>query len=242
MAFLVVEPRVAGKGEEAANGGEDAGAGVFASVRHFLAAMKAFFGNRRIVAVSAANAVSGALGESCYQFSAAFFSALWPVWAIGFSKTISSVGAAVSFRASGRAIDRFGAFPVLVASRAYGRVVGIAASLFPGPWSPVITSTSSLFFGTGVVASETLMQREYSDGQRATMGSIGSMLENTLFAIAAPLLGWFADRIGVVQAYLWVQVAMIPSVIALWFEHRRRNGEAGARRAGESGSGDMGGA
>jgi len=220
MAFLVVEPRIGesnGSKESDARGADDA----FSSLKHFLTAARAFFGNRRLVAVASANAVSNALGESAYQFSAAFFASLWPVWAIGFSKTISSVGAAASYRLSGKAIDRFGAFPVLLASRAYGRAAGIVASVFPGPWSPIVSSSSSLFFGTGMVASETIMQAEYTDGQRATMGSIGSMIEGLLFAAVSPLLGLLADGVGVVRAFLWVQIAMIPSVIALWIEHRR---------------------
>jgi MFS family permease len=218
LSFAVIEPELGkpkGAGEE-----------VFSSMRHFLLAMKAFFGNRRLVAVGIANSVSNALGESAYQFSAAFFASLWPIWAIGFSKTLSSVGAAVSYRISGRAIDRFGAFPVLIASRAYGRVAGIAASAFPGPWSPVVSSSSSLFFGSAMVASETIMQREYTDGQRATMGSIGSILEGIAFAAASPLLGVLADRIGAVNAFFWIQIAMIPTVVALWLEHRRPRAKA----------------
>jgi MFS family permease len=214
VAFRIAEPARSAGAREKSPGFREAG-------RHFLDSIKLFFSNRRLVAVSSANALSGALGETGFQFSAAFIGALWPVWAIGLSKTLSNAGAALSFRLSGKIIDRFGAFPVLIASRAVGRAVEITASLLPGPASPLLLSSTSLLFGTSVVSAESIVQKEFSDEQRATMGSIGSMMESLLFVAASPLLGLLADGIGPVKAYLWTQVLMIAPAIALWVEMRR---------------------
>ncbi len=219
LSFLIVEPGPI----KDADAKKDAERGLAGSFRHLIGAAKAFFSKKRIVVVASAGAVSGALGESAYQFSSAFFAVLWPAWALGFSKLLSSLGAALSFRLSGRAIDRFGEFPVLIVSRSYGRIVGTIAALFPGPHSPLLMASSSLFFGTGVIANETILQKEFSDSQRATMGSIGAMLESVMFAVAAPLLGFMADRVGPIKAYLLVQLAMIPVVLIIWLEFRRRD-------------------
>jgi len=197
--------------------------------RLFAEAVRRFFGNRRILAVGGANMVSNALGEACYQFSSAFIATLWPVWAIGIARTLSNFGAAVSFKLSGRLIDRFKELPLLVAARLYGRVAhGIAVAL-PTVASPVIISSSSLFFGVSVVAGENVLQKEFSDGERATMGSIGAMGESILIAAFAPLLGLLADAVGAAMALLAAQVLMLAPIAVLAAEVRR-GGRTGARR------------
>jgi MFS family permease len=213
---------------------EERGPGPF---RLFRTAVRRFFGNRRILMVGGANMVSNALGEACFQFSSAFIATLWPVWAIGISRTLSNFGAAASFKLSGRLIDRFKELPLLIASRLYGRVTHIAATVFPSVASPVIMASSSLFFGVSVVAGENVLQKEFSDAERATMGSIGSMGESLLMAAFAPLLGCVADAVGAAMALLAAQIVMLGPIVVLALEGRRtrKGGEAKGRRGARGG-------
>jgi MFS family permease len=197
-------------------------------VRLFVRAVRRFFSNRRIVAVGGANMVSDAVGEACYQFSSAFVATLWPVWAIGIARTLSNFGAAVSFKVSGKLIDRFKELPLLIAARLYGRVAHIAAVVLPTPASPVIISSSSLFFGVSVVSGESVLQKEFSDDERATMGSIGSMGGSLLMAAFAPLLGLLADAVGPAKALLCAQLFMLAPLGVLWRE-ASRGGRAAPR-------------
>ncbi len=190
-------------------------------------ALRGFFGNQRIVRVGGANMLSNALGEACYQFSSAFVATLWPVWAIGISRTLSNLGAAVSFRIAGRLIDRFRELPLLIAARLYGRVSAVVATVFPSVVSPVLFSSSSVFFGVSVVSAETLLQKEFSDGERATMGSLGSLGESVLAAIFAPLLGLAADAAGPATALLCAQALMIVPIAILVAEAARSRRRAG---------------
>jgi MFS family permease len=188
-------------------------------------ALRRFFRNRRIVVVGGANMLSNAVGEACYQFSSAFVALLWPVWAIGISRSFSNLGAAVSFRIAGRLIDRFRELPLLIAARLYGRISTIVATVFPSVASPVIISSSSLFFGVSVVSAENILQSEFSDGERATMGSIGSMGESVLAALFAPLLGLVADAAGPAIALLSAQLIMLVPIAILTAElarHRKK--------------------
>jgi sugar phosphate permease len=91
----------------------------------------------------------------------------------------------------------------------------------------VILSSSSVFFGVSVVSSENLLQKEFSDGERATMGSIGSMGESVLGAIFAPLLGLVADAAGPAIALLAAQGVMLVPVAILVAEAARGRGRAG---------------
>jgi len=209
LSLLVREPRAASGRRE----GDP--------VRLFREAVRRFFGNRRILVVGGANMVSYAVSESCFQFSGAFIATLWPVWAIGISQVLSNLGAALSFRLSGRLIDRFRELPLLIASRLYGRVTHILATAMPSPASPVIMASSSLFFGVSTVSAENLLQKEFSDGERATMGSIGSMGGAVLMALYAPLLGLLADASGPGTAILCSQLLLLAPIAVLAREAAR---------------------
>jgi len=184
-------------------------------------AVRRFFGNPRIAAVGGAIMLSSAVGEACYQFSSAFIASLWPIWAIGVSRTLSNLGAAVSFRIAGRPIDRFRELRLLIAARLYGWFPYVVALVFPSVASPVIMSSSSLLFGVSVVSGESLLQKEFSDEQRATMGSVGSMGESFRMALFAPILGLVADAARPAMALLAAQLLMSVSIAILMLELAR---------------------
>jgi predicted MFS family arabinose efflux permease len=71
-------------------------------------------------------------------------------------------------------------------------------------------TTSSLFFGTGTVAQSSLLQKEFTHEQRATMGSLNSLASNLLFGVMAIILGFVADKIGPAKALLLTTIAGIP--------------------------------
>jgi MFS family permease len=194
-------------------------------------ALRRFFRNPRIVRIGGANMLSNAVGEACFQFSGAFIASLWPVWAIGISRTLSNLGAFASFRFAGRLIDRYRELPLLIAARLYGWVSTIVATVFPSVVSPVILSSSSVFFGVSIVSSENILQKEYADSERATMGSVASMGEGVLTALFAPLLGLAADAAGPAIALLAAQGLMLVPVAILVAEAARSRRLAGQPRS-----------
>ena len=67
-----------------------------------------------------------------------------------------------------------------------------------------------------MVARDTLMQRSFTDRQRATMGSLISLGGNLLYAVVVFALGWFADRIGPQYALLAAELTTISVVLLYW--------------------------
>ncbi len=196
----------------------------------FAAALKAFARNRRLRAVASASILADSLGEACYQFNQAFVASLWPTWAIGASRALSSAGAALGFRLAGRAIDRFGELPVMIAARLGGRALHALALAFPWIGSPVIMASSSLLFGPSVTASGSFMQRGFSEGERATMGSVLGVAGSACFALVSAGLGALADAVGVIGALLCAQAAMLIPTAALIAAHRGGRKEPGSAR------------
>lgn len=184
--------------------------------QHLKEATVDFVKNEKLRLLSISSIVSYGIGEAAYLFQAAFYSTLWPIWAIGFAKTLSNVGASLSFRFSGKLIRKYSAIRMLIAGNLYNRTVGIIAAAFPTILSPVLMASTSLFHGTSSVAESTLLQKEFRDGQRATMGSLNSLAGSLFFGVVAIGLGFIADKIHPSTGLLIFQVLLLPIIWLYW--------------------------
>ncbi len=192
LAFKLIEPKVMIEGSS----------NIYT---HLSAAYTKFLSNKKLRLLSVASIANYALGESAYQFQAAFYNTVWPLWAIGIAKTLSNLGAAASFHFSGRILRKVSAIKILMLNTLYGRVANTIALLFPSSLSPVLMATTSLLFGVSRVAENSLLQKQFSDQQRATMGSLNAFAGSIVFGVVAVGLGYIADRLSPVQAFLGIQ-------------------------------------
>jgi MFS family permease len=183
---------------------------------HVFTASKLFIHNIQLRRLSLSSILSFALGESSFQFQAAFYAMVWPIWAIGIAKTVSNVGAAISFHFSGKLIDKYHPIKWMLASNIYNRIANTVAVIFPSVFSPVLMSSTSIFFGVSSVAKNTLIQKEFTNEQRATMDSLNSLAGSIAFAIYAPMLGLVADRIGPANALIMTQILSISFLWLYW--------------------------
>lgn len=201
ISFKLVEPKI--KIEKTTN--------VYA---HLKEATKLFFTNRKLRLISLATMIGGALGEVSFQFQAAFYQILWPLWAIGVAKMFSYLGATVSFFFSGRLIDKFKEIKIILAGNIYSRIINSIAVLVPSKISPILMSSSSLFYGATSVSQNSLLQKEFSSDKRATIASLNSLGESTLFAIFAFLFGLVGDWLGPAKTLFIIQII---SLIGTYF-------------------------
>jgi len=176
--------------------------------------------NKKLRFLSIQNILSYSIGESSFNFSAAFIATLWPIWAIGFSKMISYGGSALSFWFSGKFIRRVGEYNILIIANIYTRIANFISYGLPTLFSPVLMASSSIFYGATSVAKSSLMQKEYTQEQRATLESMNSFFGNISFALFSPLLGVIADTFGPAKALIFVQVCML-SVLAINFKLKK---------------------
>lgn len=172
--------------------------------------------NKKLRLLSIAEILDVSIGGVSLRFRPAFYQTLWPVWAIGFARVVQYSGQAISFRASGKILNKFRAIKVLIFNNAVSKAVAILALLFPTVASPVLLSSSGFLYGPAAVASNTLLQREFTDQQRATMASINSFLGSVFFAIFGVAFGLFADKVGPALALLVAQLFLLPKIVFYW--------------------------
>jgi len=184
---------------------------------HLEDAFNNFKTNKKLRTLSISSISGYALGEASYQFQSAFYSTFWPVWAISIAKTLSNVGATISFHFSGKITKKLGEIQTVIADNIYSRFVNIFSTAFPSIFSPLLMSTTSIFYGATSVAKNSLFQREFKSEQRATMGSLNSFAGSIVFGIVSFLLGLVADKISPARALLALNIIQFAN---LWLYFR----------------------
>ncbi|RJQ24422.1 MFS transporter [Candidatus Parcubacteria bacterium] len=188
---------------------------------HLKIAIKEFKTNKKLKLLSISSILSEGFGEAGFLFRSAFFNTLWPLWAVGIPQMISNLGATFGFFFAGRVINKYKSLNVLITGNIYSKATSIIPTLFPTFFSPIIMSTSSIFYGLGKVAENSLLQKEFTTEQRATMGSLNALGGAIFFAIFSFFLGLFADIIGPAKALLITYLLSLPILLIYWKLHKQ---------------------
>jgi MFS family permease len=194
---------------------------------HLSTAFRNIIRNPRLRVLSLASVISYAIGEASWLFRSTFIETLWPIWAIGIAQTIGNLTAALGFYFAGRIIRRFGEFRLLVGGMSLSEAVNLFGLLVPTVLSPALMASNSIFYGVNNVAINGLIQKEFTDEQRATMGSLNSFAGSMVFAVFSFLLGTLADRIGVVPALVTAALLSLIPMGLYW----KALGQRGEQRA-----------
>ena len=183
---------------------------------HIKEAIYLFINNKKLRLLSLASILGYSISELKWEFNSAFVATVWPVWAIGISKTLPSFGASLSFYLSGKLIRKFNAVKILLFDSIYGKTISLISLIFPTVFSPLLGSTPSLLYGVSNVAEKTLMQHEFTDHQRATMSSLNSLGGSIGFAMMSLVLGGLADVFGPAKALVILTIVGLPVVYLYW--------------------------
>lgn len=183
---------------------------------HLRVAVQQFARNARLRTLSAASILNFVIGESSWFLRSAFIAMLWPVWAIGISNVIANLGAAFSYYFAGRLIRRFGEYRLLVGGFSVNQLVNLFALAVPTVASPLLMSLTAGYYGVTTVAKEALIHQEFTDEQRATMGSLNSFAGSLVFAVFSFGLGALADRIGATNALIVAALLAIVPIVLYW--------------------------
>jgi MFS family permease len=152
------------------------------------------------------------IGEASFQFKSAFIATLWPTWAIGIAKTLSFVGGGVSFWFAGKLIKKFKGINLMLFDSISNCIINTISLIFPTVASPAIMASTSFLYGATEVASKSLMQKEFTDGERATLASIVSLGGSIIFGVYSIVLGSVADRYSPAGALLFTQAFSLPAI------------------------------
>lgn len=190
---------------------------------HLKEAWRAFVNNVKLRKLSLASILDHGIGETNHQFKPAFIQLLWPTWALGIARALDHLFAFLGYHFAGKVIEKFKAIKTLFSQHIIARLNALIFIGFPNIISPVMLSINSFFFGVGNTASRTLLHKEFTDKQRATMGSLNALAGSLFFAVFAFLIGLIADKIGPVKALLFGELLMISVALIYWNLFKNHN-------------------
>lgn len=208
LSLLMREPRVHDRAET----------NIFAHLRE---ALRHFRKNARLRTLSMASILDYGVGQAEWNFTPAFFQLFWPLWAIGLGRMFANFLACLSFWHAGRIIKKFKALPSLLTGKITSHTVAFIAFGFPTVLSPFMVFCTSIYYGMKVVAENTLLQREFTDHQRATMSSLNTLAGSLLYAAFASSFGLLADALGPAKSLLIAECVLFLGVFLYWrvFRH-----------------------
>lgn len=169
---------------------------------HLHEALTLFVNNKKLRLLSLASILGNSFSELAYQFRGAFYSTIWPIWALGVANVISNMCASAGLYFSGRILATTKAETAIFVRSLSDKLVNIFALVFPTILSPIIMSSTSFLYGVGLVAESELRQREYTSHQRATMNSLISLGGSIGASLMTVILGKTADVFGPRKALL----------------------------------------
>lgn len=155
-------------------------------------------------------------GFSTFQLWPAFYNQLVPLQAVGALLSVNYLESAIGFRTSGWFMRRFRAVSILLVSDVFSKVCMFVALLSHSPASPALMALAGSPYGPSTVAAGTLLHKEYTDHQRATLASINALLGSCLYAVFGIFSGIVADHWGVGRAILAGQICLLPTLWLHW--------------------------
>lgn len=157
----------------------------------------------RLLSLIIAQAISQGAVDASFQFKTVFVNTVWPIAAIGIFRAINHGLSFFGFWFAGRIIDRFKALSIFVVREIYWAISQTIAVILSNVFSPILLISGTIFYGPGNVARDKLLQKEFSDKQRATMGSLASLTGSIMFAILSLIIGLIADNFSIGYAIMF---------------------------------------
>ena len=167
------------------------------ALAHLKKAVKLLAKNQKLRLLTIATTIQNGGGYANYFIQPGFIDSVWPHWLTPFYRTVQNGIGVFSFWFAGRVIKRFDAIRIIFAGNILSNVIGLSAYWIANAFSPIMTVLTQIAYGFGTTAERTIQQRNFTDSQRATMGSLVSFGGSLLTAVICVVMGWLADTINI---------------------------------------------
>lgn len=187
---------------------------------HFVDAMDEFRRHADLRFVTTYIAVGLVVFELIEEFDQLYFLAVGlPVWAWG----IAAAGVEFIYAGASLYAHRLAGRPWLAwLLPLIGGALLVLASIGASPWYVLLLCAAYVVMAPLAVLAEARFHRVMEGRSRATTTSALVMAENVSGILGTLVFGFLADRIGILPAYGWAGLVMLP--FALWVIHGQRRG------------------
>lgn len=182
--------------------------------QHMKKAAKLIAKNGKLRLLAVASALQTGAGQSNYYFTPSFVASVWPEWLTSVYRTGQHIIGTIGFWYAGTVIKRFGALKTLMGVTFLANVVQITALGIANFFSPLMMIFTQFSYAFGTTAERTVQQQNFTDAQRATMGSLISFFAGIFLALNGLLMGWLSDQWG--PAFAMLSTYLGRAIIVNW--------------------------
>ena len=161
--------------------------------KHFSESVKNIWKNKRLRYLSLASGMDYGIGYAAFDFINVFFNQFVATWVLGALRTVSFFLGTLGYFLSYKISKTIGYTKTIMIFMGLNYVVDFLSVLTNCIISPFIKTFDELTYGIAEPAQNTLMQKEFTDKQRATMGSVVSLFRSLVYGICSILVGIMAD-------------------------------------------------
>ena len=175
--------------------------------KHFWKSVKYVWKDKKLRYLTLATGLDYGLGYAAYDFVNVFFKQFVPLWVLGalriFSNLIGSIGSFFSYKIS----MALGYTKTILTFMGLNYVINFLSVLANCIASPFIKSVDVLISDVAEPAQESLMQNNFTDQQRATMGSVISLFRSCVYGFFSLFIGFMADTFSAYTSLMIIYIA-----------------------------------
>lgn len=181
------------------------------TIKHFLIAFRQLWRHKKLRFYALMQMMDNSIKFSSYRFESVYYESLIPLWLVNIVRLFQQMCGTISFFIVPR-IKKLGNTRIFFGSMVINTVIRFIGLMINNVISPFILGSVNLVYGTAQTSGATLLQKEFSSSQRATMKSIVSFVQGIIIALMMYVFGVIMDFYGSRNALL---LAVFASVITL---------------------------
>lgn len=182
------------------------------SIEHFKTSLTVILKNKKLLYLAIVQIIVFTSGGVVYQFEPEYIKKLWDISGTGYFRFLTHLATAIGTWISIIIVKRLKYFNTMLFSSIYTVFAYLIGISLNNLITPIIFVSTLLIAGISDTARECLMQKEITDKQRATIGSIVSLFTTAGIALYGLLIGIIAEFIN--QRFVLL-IAVVLEIIAL---------------------------
>lgn len=163
------------------------------SIKHFLKSWYLLIRNRHLLKLAIISSFHHSLNAANWRFCGAYYETLIAPWIINLVRVFQEFMGFVGFYLI-RFIRKLNSLQLLFVSISSNALIKLLGLFINNPLTPFIMASSTIMYGISSTVEHTLLQQQYTDRQRATLGSVVSFFGGIMSLIVFTTTGYIADK------------------------------------------------
>lgn len=176
---------------------------------HFIKSWMIIWHKPKLFKLAAITSIHHSLNAANWRFIGAYYQTLISPWMINIVRVFQEFMGFIGF-CTIKFVRKFQSLQLLFASISLNALIKLIGLAINTAITPFIMASSTIMYGISSTVENTLLQQQFTDRQRATLGSVISLLGNIMCLIVFTLTGIIAD---IYSPYAAISIIIVARLI-----------------------------